>query len=117
MEGNERLGFRSASQEQSGEKQECGDHADGHVAQTGQLGQGGLASVPGGDQGEQQHVNDHQVDAQGPDQAVLERADGEADAQDQAGKKWAMAFLSPPLMKKKPTRIQNRPKKPKTVPR
>ncbi len=32
-------------------------------------------------------------------------------------KKWAMAFLSPPLMKKKPTRIQNRPKKPKTVPR
>lgn len=77
--------LRSASRKQSREKQEQGDDADGQVAHAGQLGQGGLLGVPGGDEGDQQQVDHHQVHAQGPDEAVLEGTDGKADDQDEGG--------------------------------
>ncbi len=75
----------SSSGEHGGEEQEGGDDADGQVAHAGQLGQGGLLGVPGGDEGDEQQVDHHQVHAQGPDEAVLEGTDGEADDQNQAG--------------------------------
>lgn len=69
----------SSSGEHRREEQEGGNHADGQVAHAGQLGQGRLLGVPGGDEGDEQQVDHHQVHAQGPDEAVPEGADGEAD--------------------------------------
>lgn len=72
------------SSQNVGIHQEEGNHTDGEVADSGKLCKGGLFGIPAEGQADQQNVNDGKVDAEGPNQTVLERTHRKEDNEDQA---------------------------------
>lgn len=60
-----------------GVHQEEGNHGNQQVANTSELAERGLPCVPAEGQRDEQHVDDDQVDAKRPNEAVLEGANGE----------------------------------------